>query len=92
MKLAIAGLAVVAVMASFDFRMGRDTGCALLAAMLAIKPAETRSLRDARSLVGFSLFAPFSTFLLDQGPVSMALALASLVAADTWIARCRSVT
>ena len=41
---------------AFDFQLGRDTGCALLAAMLAIKPAETRSLRDARSLIGFALF------------------------------------
>ena len=54
-------------------RFGRDTGCALLAAMLAIKPAETFSLRDARSLIGFALFAPFATFLLDQGPLTLAL-------------------
>ena len=62
-------------------RMGRDTGCALLAAMLAIKPAETANLRDARSLVGFALFAPFAAFLLDQGPLSLLLGLlAALVA------------
>ena len=90
-KLSIAALAVAAVMTAFDFRMGRDTGCALLAAMLAVKPAETRSLRDARSLVGFSLFAPFSTFLLDQGPVSMLLALLSLVAALATLQRLADV-
>ncbi|AWH24459.1 DUF3488 and transglutaminase-like domain-containing protein [Stenotrophomonas sp. YAU14D1_LEIMI4_1] len=55
-------------------RPGRDTGCALLAAMLAIKSSELRSLRDARSLIGFALFAPFAAFLLDQGPVTTALA------------------
>lgn len=62
-------------------RMGRDTGCALLAAMLAIKPAETSTLRDARSLVGFALFAPFAAFLLDQGPASMLLGLLAALAA-----------
>ncbi|HEY4582802.1 MAG TPA: DUF3488 domain-containing protein, partial [Lysobacter sp.] len=68
---------VVAVAAQFGFQFGRDTGCALLGAMLAIKPAETTSLRDGRSLVGFALFAPFSTFLLDQGPWTLALGLAA---------------
>ncbi|TZF91695.1 transglutaminase TgpA family protein, partial [Cognatilysobacter lacus] len=66
---------VAAVSAQFGFNFGRDTGCALLGAMLALKPSETVSLRDARSLVGFALFAPFSTFLLDQGPTSLALGL-----------------
>ena len=56
-------------------RLGRDTACALLAAMLAIKPSETWRLRDARSLLGFALFAPFATFLLDQGPLSLLLGL-----------------
>jgi len=55
--------------------LGRDTGCALLAALLALKPFETRRLRDARSLLGFSLFAPFAAFLQDQGPLSLLLAL-----------------
>lgn len=80
LKLGAAIAAVFAVFSAFDFQLGRDTGCALLAAMLAIKPAETRSLRDARSLVGFSLFAPFAAFLLDQGPVSLLLGLAAVVA------------
>jgi transglutaminase-like putative cysteine protease len=74
-------LVVAAVFAQFDLRFGRDTGSALLGAMLALKPAETASLRDARSLVGFALFAPFSTFLLDQGPVSLALGLVAVVLA-----------
>ncbi|MHC1660340.1 transglutaminase family protein [Stenotrophomonas maltophilia] len=62
-------------------RPGRDTGCALLAAMLAIKSSELRSLRDARSLLGFALFSPFAAFLLDQGPLTTLLAaLAGLCA------------
>ncbi|MDQ3205409.1 MAG: DUF3488 and transglutaminase-like domain-containing protein [Pseudomonadota bacterium] len=60
---------------------GRETGCALLAAMLAIKPAETLGLRDARSLVGFALFAPFAAFLLDQGPGTMLLGVIAAVVA-----------
>ena len=70
--LALAG----AVLATSRFHFGRDTACALLAAMLAIKPAETAVARDARSLLGFALFAPFATFLLDQGPLALALGLA----------------
>ncbi|WP_367345220.1 DUF3488 and DUF4129 domain-containing transglutaminase family protein [Stenotrophomonas bentonitica] len=61
-------------------RPGRDTGCALLAAMLALKSSELRSLRDARSLLGFALFAPFAAFLLDQGPLTMGLAMLAALA------------
>lgn len=61
--------------------IGRDTASAVLALMIAIKPAETASLRDGRSLVGFALFAPFATFLLDQAPLSLALALLAVVLA-----------
>ncbi|TBR14427.1 MAG: DUF3488 domain-containing protein [Lysobacter sp.] len=72
---------VAAVLAQFGLRIGRDTGSALLAAMVALKPSETTTLRDARSLVGFALFAPFSTFLLDQGPTSLLLGLVATVLA-----------
>jgi transglutaminase-like putative cysteine protease len=79
-------LLVVAMLAAIAWQMGgmrfgRDTGCALLAAMLAIKSSELRGLRDGRSLLGFALFAPFAAFLLDQGPATMALALAGVVLA-----------
>ena len=75
LRLLLALLLAAAVMIRMDMHLGRDTGCALLAAMLAIKPLELRSLRDARSLLGFALFAPFATFLLDQGPLSLLLGL-----------------
>jgi len=71
--LALAMLAAVLYVSGMRF--GRDTGCALLAAMLAIKPTETLSLRDNRSLIGFAFFAPFAAFLLDQGPLTMTLGL-----------------
>jgi transglutaminase-like putative cysteine protease len=75
LRLLLSVALIATVLAMSGFTIGRDTGCALLAAMLAIKPSETFSLRDARSLLGFALFAPFATFLLDQGPLSLALGL-----------------
>ena len=78
-RLLLAAALIGAVLALSRFAFGRDTACALLAAMLAIKPAETFHLRDARSLLGFALFAPFATFLLDQGPVSLGLGLVGAI-------------
>ncbi|NZA26914.1 DUF3488 domain-containing transglutaminase family protein [Luteimonas sp. SJ-92] len=77
LALALIGL----VLSTSRFVFGRDTGCAMLAAMLAIKPVELFTLRDGRSLLGFALFAPFATFLLDQGPLSLALGLGGAVLA-----------
>ena len=79
-------LLVLAMLAAIVWQMGmvrpgRDTGCALLAAMLAIKSSELRNLRDARSLLGFALFSPFAAFLLDQGPLTTGLAALAAVAA-----------
>src|SRR5690606_37588547 len=69
------GLCGIVAVAAVLPGIGRDTACAMLAAMLALKPAETFSLGDGRSLVGFALFGPFATFLLDQAPASLALGL-----------------
>ncbi|TDK26053.1 DUF3488 domain-containing protein [Luteimonas aestuarii] len=81
-------LALVATVFSLmGLRFGRDTGCALLAAMLVVKPLELNTLRDGRSLVGFALFAPFATFLLDQGPLSLSLGLAAALLALLALAR-----
>lgn len=81
LRLLLALLVLAGVFSQMGFHFGRDTGCALLAAMIAIKPSETSSLRDARSLVGFSLFAPFAAFLLDQGPVTVLLGLLAILCA-----------
>ena len=75
------GIGVLLAVAAVSPGIGRDTACALLAGMLALKPSETITLRDGRSLVGFALFAPFATFLLDQGPLSLVLALAAVLLA-----------
>lgn len=69
------------VLAVYGYRFGRDTGSALLLAMLLLKPIELKTLRDARSLVGFGLFALFAAFLLDQGPLTLTLAIPAAVLA-----------
>lgn len=81
LRLLLALLVFAAVFSQLGLRFGRDTGCALLAAMLAIKPSETHTLRDSRSLIGFALFAPFAAFLLDQGPLTMGLGLLAVLCA-----------
>ncbi|MDR6842260.1 transglutaminase TgpA family protein [Pseudoxanthomonas sacheonensis] len=91
LRLLLALLVLAAVFSQMGFRFGRDTGCALLAAMIAIKPSETSTLRDARSLIGFALFAPFSAFLLDQGPLTMLLGLLSVLCALVTLQRLADV-
>lgn len=91
LKLPLTLMTILMVFALFGFRLGRDTGCGLLAMMLALKPLETHSLRDARSLIGFALFAPFSTFLLDQGPTTLLLGLAASLAALACLQRLADV-
>lgn len=89
LTLSLAGL----VLAAFGFGFGRDTGSALLLAMLALKLSESASLRDARSLIGFALFALFAAFLQDQGPLTLGLALiavAVVVAALAYLAEYES--
>lgn len=91
LRLMLALLALAGVFSQMGMHLGRDTGCALLAAMIAIKPAETSTLRDARSLIGFALFAPFAAFLLDQGPVSVSLGLAAVLCALVTLQRLADV-
>lgn len=81
LRLVLALVILLLVTNAMGWRFGRDTGCALLAAMLAIKPSETGTLRDARSLIAFALFAPFAAFLLDQGPLTLLLSAVGVVAA-----------
>ncbi|WP_425477178.1 transglutaminase TgpA family protein [Solilutibacter silvestris] len=79
-RIALALTLAIAVFSVYR-RIGRDTGCALLAMMLALKPTETANVRDARSLVAYGLFAPFATYLLDQGPLSLLLGALAVAAA-----------
>jgi transglutaminase-like putative cysteine protease len=81
LRLLLVATMLIAIYWQMGASPGRDTGCALLAAMLAIKSSELRTLRDARSLLGFALFAPFAAFLLDQGPGTLLLSLAAVACA-----------
>ena len=62
-----------ALLSSYGFRFGRDTGAALITLLLVLKLFELRSIRDARSAIGFSMFAAMAAFLLDQGPSMLLL-------------------
>jgi protein-glutamine gamma-glutamyltransferase len=64
----------------FGSGFGRDTGAALLTAMLALKVLELRTVRDARMLNSFALFAIMAAFLQDRGPLTLALAVVATVA------------
>ncbi len=75
LRLLLTGTFIVMVMYSYGFGIGRDTASAILLAMLMIKPIELNTLRDARSMVGFGLFALFAALLLDQGPLTLALSV-----------------
>ncbi len=75
LRLLLTGAFGLMVLYAYGFGIGRDTGSALLMAMVLLKPIELHTLRDARSLVGFALFAPFAALLLDQGPVTLGLAV-----------------
>ncbi len=66
---------------SFNFQPGRDAGSALLLAMLSLKLSELRVARDALSVVGFALFAPFGGFLHDQGPLNLILTIPAIAIA-----------
>ena len=78
---AAAGLAAPAAGAGAGRRGAGDVAVRASAATPAARcsrrcwrssPRKPSRLRDARSLLGFALFAPFATFLLDQGPLSLA--------------------
>lgn len=58
-------------------RFGRDVAACMLALMMGLKCLETRSVRDLRAVLGFSLFLPFAALLSSQTPVSLGLSLLS---------------
>jgi transglutaminase-like putative cysteine protease len=87
LRLALTVTIAGGVLYAFDFRFGRDTGAALLAVMLALKLLETRRTRDARSVLGFSLFAIMAGFLQSQAPQILLLALLATVLILTASAR-----
>lgn len=80
------GMALAAVFGS-GLGMSQQTGAALLAAMLASKLLETRSVRDGRSASSFALFSIMAGFLHDQGPLTLLLALLAAIILMTTLQR-----
>jgi protein-glutamine gamma-glutamyltransferase len=85
-------LAVVALILwdygiAFGTRFGRDTGAAMLAAMLVLKVLELRTVRDARMLTSFGLFALVAAFLQDRGPLTLTLSLLATLVTFAALAR-----
>lgn len=79
LRLLLVGVLGIMVLTSYNFGIGRDAASAGLLAMLALKPFETQKQRDAKSLLGFSLFAPFAAFLQDQGPLTLGLSIPAVL-------------
>ena len=82
-----------AALFAYNFGFGRDTGAALLSAMLAMKLLETRHPRDGRSVLSYALFAIMAGFLQDQSPRTFVLAVLAttlVLAALARIAQTRS--
>ncbi len=60
-------------------RYGRDVAACMLALMMGMKCLETKSIRDLRAVLGFSLFLPFAALLSNPSPLSLSLSLLSLL-------------
>lgn len=60
-------------------RFGRDVAACMLALMMGLKCLESKSIRDLRAVLGFSLFLPFAALLNSQSPLSISLSLLSLL-------------
>jgi transglutaminase-like putative cysteine protease len=73
--LLLASLALLVL--EYRGRFGRDVAACMLALMMGLKCLETKSLRDLRAVLGFSLFLPFAALLSSQTPLSLGLSLLS---------------
>lgn len=72
----IALFAVIALMIlEFKGRFGREVAASMLALMMGLKCLETKSIRDLRAILGFSLFLPFAALLNSQTPLTVVLCL-----------------
>ncbi|MFC4426019.1 transglutaminaseTgpA domain-containing protein [Deinococcus navajonensis] len=85
----LAGLGGVGLNAHYGTLLGRDGGTAILALLIALKAAETRTPRDGRLLVLLGLFLTATHFFHDQGPLTALHALLSvatlLAASAAWV-------
>ncbi|MBP6533852.1 MAG: DUF3488 domain-containing transglutaminase family protein [Arenimonas sp.] len=80
MLIAVLLLAALALLVlEYRGRFGRDVAACMLALMMGLKCLETRSMRDLRAVLGFSLFLPFAALLSSQSPLSLGLSLLSML-------------
>ena len=75
--LLLAALALLVL--EYRGRFGRDVAACMLALMMGLKCLETKSMRDLRAVLGFSLFLPFAALLTSQSPLSLGLSLLSML-------------
>jgi transglutaminase-like putative cysteine protease len=68
-------IVLVLMILEYKGRFGRDVAASMLALMMGLKCLETKSLRDLRALLGFSLFLPFAALLSSQTPLTVSLSL-----------------
>ncbi|EYB68458.1 transglutaminase [Deinococcus phoenicis] len=74
-----AGVTAALLYARYGTLLGRDAGTALLALLVALKTAETRTRRDARLLALLGLFVTLTHFFFSQGPLAAAHAALSVL-------------
>jgi transglutaminase-like putative cysteine protease len=80
LRIAVAGLLTLAVLASFRTLNGLDAGTSLLVAMMALKLMETQRARDWLIVIGGGLFLLLAACLASQ-----ALWLLPCYAAELWL-------
>ncbi|WP_343216545.1 transglutaminaseTgpA domain-containing protein [Deinococcus aestuarii] len=78
--LALAAVGSAALLQSgYGTLLGRDAGTAFLALLVALKAAETRTVRDARLLALLGVFVTLTHFFFGQGPLAAAHAVLSVL-------------
>lgn len=68
-------LVIVLMILEYRGRLGRDVATSMLALMMSLKCLESKSIRDLRAILGFSIFLPFAALLNNQSPLTVALSI-----------------
>ena len=68
-------LVIVLMILEYRGRFGRDVATSMLALMMSLKCLESKSIRDLRAVLGFSVFLPFAALLNNQSPLTVALSI-----------------
>ena len=68
-------IVIVLMFLEYRFRFGRDVATSMLALMMSLKCLESKSIRDLRAILGFSIFLPFAALLNNQSLLTVALSI-----------------